>query len=1048
MAKQQYPTYTQPRNPFGSLTHSAYVPTYVGLPIDRMKETADVLQDKYNTAISNMNTAETMLAQMKLNSSDESKRTNALAGFQKELESYKISGNYEDANTAVSMAAKNIATNSGLLKALESAKDREAQIALNKTGILTGKYEEEDVIYAQGEADRLDSERGGVTYNEKTGAWENKWKQMNIPEVQNIGAAANDFLANYKADTFLGLGGGQGYVKKVDPTTGVETWHKAERDFIAGEAGLNFVLKEEAVDIEEVAIAAHKQMLQDPKINRRLAFEYKRDGLNPTIYAESRGESFQDAKTKMQIDLVNILGYDENKVFAMSDDELTELHFKNVRIQDDIQGATMKASYTKEMLTDLRDSYATWLKKNQVKNDGGDEQVFLSNQIALGTLTGGMKLSDRPNSVTNYDNIVKGLVTNVAVHEQTIKNINKNILAEEAKGGDVSGYKTELSNTTMLRDKALDDVAMYEKIYAEAVAASEKELGRKIDTEGGFRKLDKDTDPIILDDIKSYKNKLESLYRSVIGKDDFENVWEKVSRGFSTGLGIPNSSFANVAYNLGLKPPGTYMGAIFGENYTAQQKKQLELYNELTEYETRFQDDALKGSRHNSKYKSKYKEYFKEAENIASTGTSDMKTISKNLNEIWEQKSIAVPVLDMSTIDKAGDATSNYSSRATALVKSNLMGLGVYDAMTGEKQDWATGKNGKISGGLNINADNLTVIGPTMDYIFGVGYGYKAIETTWNDPKDKSKGAERREVILFEQDGTTVLSNLTLDYLKQGQLQKDVGGGVFKIEGTGNKGYDQLNDYAAKRIHTHVEQRLSWFQNFPPTPDVKNGTIKKLDLPISLTADRKATVTRNVQPNGSTTYDIKVYEYDQESGNKGKPVWNSSYQKGYKDLYDVESILEKFAGVSNNYSVPLGSLKHVTDNELPFATIKTKNGTEIGSAAYLDSKFKNEFQRLLKTNGKQMTNGAGEMLITSLTRSIGYNASIGGARDSGHLKGMGADINSTNTVGTEVLKWLEANSEDIQGSKNYKKIKGYNLKWWNHNVKTGMHIDLKFMENL
>ncbi len=54
MAKQQqYPPmqYGRSRNPFGELTHSGYVPTYVGLPIDRMKETADVLQKNHSDVI-------------------------------------------------------------------------------------------------------------------------------------------------------------------------------------------------------------------------------------------------------------------------------------------------------------------------------------------------------------------------------------------------------------------------------------------------------------------------------------------------------------------------------------------------------------------------------------------------------------------------------------------------------------------------------------------------------------------------------------------------------------------------------------------------------------------------------------------------------------------------------------------------------------------------------------------------------------------------------------------------------------------------------------
>ena len=83
---------TQTANPFGTLTHSTYVPTYVGLPIARMKETADVLQDKYNTAIANRNTTKTQLAQIPLNEWDEKLRTNALKGFNDMMAGFEKSG--------------------------------------------------------------------------------------------------------------------------------------------------------------------------------------------------------------------------------------------------------------------------------------------------------------------------------------------------------------------------------------------------------------------------------------------------------------------------------------------------------------------------------------------------------------------------------------------------------------------------------------------------------------------------------------------------------------------------------------------------------------------------------------------------------------------------------------------------------------------------------------------------------------------------------------------------------------------------------------------
>ena len=190
MAKQQYPSYTQPRNPFGSLTHSTYVPTYVGLPIDRMKETADILQDKYNTAISNINTTETMLAQMDLSEEDEKNRKLATDGFKKAYEPFKLAGNYEDANTVISNSARDIATNSGLIASLKSKKQKDLQLAGFKALLAQGKIKEEDIKFREAEANAIYKEQGGVYFDEATGAWKGLWDMQHIPDVLNIGDKA------------------------------------------------------------------------------------------------------------------------------------------------------------------------------------------------------------------------------------------------------------------------------------------------------------------------------------------------------------------------------------------------------------------------------------------------------------------------------------------------------------------------------------------------------------------------------------------------------------------------------------------------------------------------------------------------------------------------------------------------------------------------------------------------------------------------------------------------------------------------------------------
>ena len=107
-------------SPFGSLSYSQKIQTYVGMPIERMKETADVLQGKYTAAKENKSKLDIAIAQIDINEKDEHIRGAAKEQLNLQLNSYKEKGNWEDAPFAVQQSATDVATNGGLLAATKS----------------------------------------------------------------------------------------------------------------------------------------------------------------------------------------------------------------------------------------------------------------------------------------------------------------------------------------------------------------------------------------------------------------------------------------------------------------------------------------------------------------------------------------------------------------------------------------------------------------------------------------------------------------------------------------------------------------------------------------------------------------------------------------------------------------------------------------------------------------------------------------------------------------------------------------------------------------
>lgn len=1032
--QQQYPPmqYGRSRNPFGELTHSGYVPTYVGLPIDRMKETADKLETNYNTAIANKNKTEVLLAQMDIDSEDEQKRTNALLGFEQELAGYKEKGNWEDAQIAVANSTKNIAVNSGLITALKSKKQKELQLAAFKAQVANRKALPKDLEFRKKQADALYKEQGGVYFDETTGSWVGMWDAMDIPEVQNIGEKANKFLTNYKADTWIGLNKDAGYVKKVDPVTKEEKWYRAS-DLTVDEGIYSFKTSTEEVTLEEVSIAAHKQMLQDPFIDTRLEFTAVRDNFNIVTESERRGKPQANTEWAMKWELKNIFGENPNTTDRLSAEETALLWYKHVEIAKGIEASASKASYEKQIVDNVGLNADEIKRRERVKNAGSEENLIVKQTIQA-FRSGAMKTANGIKSITKYIDVQKAAYSVVDSHQKTIDNIKAEMTAALAADPDVdlTGYKQQLSSVEMQKEIALYDVKQNEKLYNEAIRNAEYTKGAPVETSAAdIVELNKNTHVDIVDAVNNYKSLLQEQFEERYagsGWNSFEEFWnEQVFEYGKQSAGLFGTQ------------PGASLGTMIGLKPNDPNYDEIKMYENAIQYSTATQD---------------YEKYFTELDKIYIEKANDDDLVSAELKKQWDNTSFAVPILDLSTEDKSGtDPESTFTKRGTHMIRNNPGAFGVFNALTGEKEDWDTAKgDGTLSGGLDINFNKLTLIGPTMDYIHGVGYGYKAVETTYNEDSKPSSGVKtRKEVIIYEKPGTTSLSNLTLDYLKKGDLMQDIGGGKFAIKGTGKKGYDQVNDYAAKRVHEQVEKQLSWFQKFPAVYDPAKGATNKETIDVFLTPDRRAKVTRILQPNNSISYEMEVFEYNQAQGNKGNVIWDRKRQGGYTDLYDVENVLEHFAGFSNNYEVPLGSLEKISSSDLQYAEVSNSVITSPSSAPYLTAPMRTTFIQLLKDHGKEMTGGAGNMVIHSLTRSLGYNISIGGSPTSGHLRGEGVDINSTRGAGPNVLEWLIKNSEDIPNS-NYKKIKEpyQNLIWWNHTVnpdgKTGMHIDLKWAE--
>lgn len=1048
MAKQQYPSYTQPRNPFGSLTHNAYVPTYVGLPIDRMKETADVLQNKYNTAISNVNTTETMLAQMKLNGADESKRTEALAGFQQELESYKIAGNYEDANTAVSIAAKNIATNSGLLLSLESEKGRLAQLTLNKQGLLSGKYDEKDTVYAEGESDAIYNEQGGVYFDEKTGSWKGKWEQIHIPERQNIGEIANKFLTGWKANKKIGKyvkaevaaldANGKEIIGEDGRPVMVQKWFN-EKDAFKDALG-RFVVhaSTEEATMEDVMFAAQKHLMQNPSLSARLAFEMKRDDISIETKTEETGESREDRVKAMKHQL-KTLGYEENILNQLDDNELALLHEKNKRIQEGIIGASEKASFEKTTAVNWGDTLESLEEKARQKKaaeGGGDENTVAVNQEYLQMNSQAYQIEGYlPPSESEYKSQLHDMKQDEKVRNATITDLKAEqqqwIKEQKALGVDNPELppvqKTKLAKMLTAQATQTNKIKRFETNYNMAIAEVKKEnpgIGTPKDVKR-LRKKHRETIP--KDQLTEYDNNVK-YYEEIkaFGVDDY-----KLQQMANTGM----KPYTYNQYSIG-KQLAKEMGWKFTKEDGVSWKEQAIVYNSPEYKKRRKEINDLYNKFYTSKgglwdmgSRTRYQEVG-EYHNIEAKSVGDYnRAVSKKLSDINKSNTIQYAYLNLSIEKNAAgsDLTSNFTTAANNLLRTDPYSF-IHIGEDGQEEILENNATPKY------NVNNITMLGPTTDYVHGHGVLFYGSEQILND---KGKATGEVKMHLFK-DNTGSLKTLAMNQMERGRLIK---GSEIK----GEKGYNAMDDVLYKYKFEEVDKQIAYFQQLPiripalNSPEMYNTD----DVKVALGPNKFANVTRRVDKSGTTDYQVTY----------GKKVGQTGANKiaEYSTVSNLEKALEYYGGVGANsevYKVDMSTLDKVTEADLPYTTFKKDGKGLMSSMPRLKKEFKDNFIEVMNKAQIPIT-------ITSLTRSIGYNSSkaIGGAKNSGHLIGEGIDISVKDEGGKKFWQWLKDNSEDvIKADKTksvYKRIKGkdgllYNIIWQAHDVKTGMHLDLKY----
>jgi hypothetical protein len=1036
---------TQTANPFGNLTHSAYVPTYVGLPIERMKETADVLQDKYNTAVANDNTTKTQLAQMALNEVDEKKRIDALAGYEEAMKGIRESGRYEDANTIISNSAADIATNSGLIESLKSEQGRIKQKALQDQQLAAGKAQEKDIDYVNKVAKENYAATGGVYFDEETGAWTGKWEAPSIPEVQNIGAVADKFLAGWKADTKLGK-----YIKVKDKDGEGYKWYDTTGH--VDDTGLFIVSPSvEEAKIEDVMYAAQKHLLQDPAVSNRLDFEMGRDNVTFQSIVDASGEEANIRRILMQNDLVNLLGYDEKTILQLDDEELALLHEKNKRIQEGILGAGEKHSYEKTTQKKLGDSL--YARKMKAAAEAGSDEAAVeiehqnSRAMSGAQKTGGLNwtVSEYVETISSYDNVIKA-------QEQTVTNLRNQIQAalKQNASTDVGGLKNSLAKAQMLLDEQKEKKRIDNINWNIAKTAAEKELGiddsqeyvekvRELETENPKEKK-------YYDDLK---NKVRYVWQYNQKRQNlpFDNTeWEKAQdKYWGAKWWASSNSFQDYAFAMmdGKRSEGgTWIGTGAPGNWiwsnTPEQQVAQDTWDEVLKESKQLKLDHLQNAKDWGGAESPKQKYWRNTNELQAANQDIGEEITRQLGILNAPKQMQYSYIDMSKSRGDKSASSVFQKTANSALMNSPHNYRVIDKQTGKEIAWhlnndAGGSNISLADGT-ANRNNINILGITTQYMNNFGYGFAAQENIMSEDGKEIIGT--RDLMIVEKTGNSVMLDAAKVELQKGFVIESIGDNKGVQKGMKEMGWDKSDAYFAKLNSIEIDRQLAQMDEIlPPIPSAGQTTPNSQSMNVIVSLDKRAEVTMNRYPNGTYDYDISVWEIN-SAGKKGKKVTPDYYKrkenKGYQNRHEVELVLERFAGIQNYYEEPLSTMEKVANGDLPGAKL-TNNMT---STNHLNPAFKQDLYSWLKTHNKAFDPDGEGFNVASMTRDKGYNLAIGGSRTAGQLTGKGIDITIDTNGSVAMSKWLGEidkktnkgkNTEEYKIDPNYKRIKGTNL---------------------
>ena len=998
-------------NPFGNLSYSQKIQTYVGLPIERMKETGDVLQGKYTAAKENKSKLDIAIAQIDLDEKDEHIRGAAKEQLNLLMNPFKEKGNWEDAAFTVQQGATDVATNGGLLAATKSKQQELKDDAALQARVDNDKLLDTDKEFAQEEAKKNYT---GVYKDEKTGAWKGGYKIVEPPDYINVGDYTDNFLKGFEADQWMGR-----YQKNAEGK-----WYVGEETGAKTVDGAKIYMPTtKEATFEEVYEAARSQVLQNEEIQERLDFELKKGNIT---YADKIAAD-AGAKKAMRHELTK-QGYTKTQLDKMSDQELTDIHTRETLIHNGVNGPALKHSYEQVSTKSMGDSWDFITYKNKLAAaaaGGGNKETVTVEKNHFVLKTALRKPNGMPFTVEDHSKSLTDMTHQLELNMRTVKTYRKEINEYEKAGKAVpEALEQKLANAIATAEERSIAIRNHQKFYNQAKDIVQEKNGVVYDNiDKEFENLNKayESTPEAATDAKRILDIGREIYSYMYPGVNPDGFWLS-HKNIINSKGDRDAASAIVRQVINMQP-----GNLIFAN-TPEQERLLALRDEAQEiYE---KNDRFMGETpFNPRGYTAAGHYLNAYVQILPKKAAIDLDVAEEYTKLQKNKSVNYAYVEMSTTqNKSGDPTSTYSKSASDMIRRNA---GSFRVLTeeGKTMSWMQdGKDGLMNNG-KWNLENITVLGPTMDYIHGKGYGYVAVEQLVDENGKKTGGS--RQLVITEE-GSSALQVLTLQELKKGMLLDADG---LTIKGTGNKGYDEADDYVYKMQYQEVDKQMSVFQLHPPVPPKDAKTDKEtFSTEIVISASKRAKVTRNTYHDSSTDYDIEVWDVSTR-GNKGSTQFKTN--KGYDDLFDVELVLEQFQGYGQDnakYKVPLKTLQDISNTDLPYGKI----AGNMQSMPKLVKPFKDEFFKLSKAAKKDFT-------ITSMTRSEGLNLRYNGAKESGHLYGKGIDISLKDRGGKDLETWLKTNSEPY-GNGSYRKVKGYDIIYDVHDRGSGEHIDMKWLE--